>query len=34
MDEDDGRTKSAPNVTHDTPHGDNLQVGIPFVLSL
>ena len=24
MDEDDGRTKSA----HDTPHGDNLQVGI------
>ena len=32
MDEDDGRTKSAPNVTRDTPHGDNLQVGI--VLSL
>ena len=28
MNEDDGRTKSAPNVMHDTPRGDNLQVGI------
>ena len=28
MDEDDGRSKSAPNVMHDAPHGDNLQVGI------
>ena len=26
MDEDDGRSKSAPNVMHDAPHGDNLQV--------
>ena len=28
MDEDDGRTKSTPNVTHDTPRGNNLHVGI------
>ena len=28
MDEDDGRTKSTPNVMHDTPRGNNLQVGI------
>ena len=28
MDEDVGRTKSTPNVIHDTPRGNNLQVGI------